>query len=247
MPVQAQQLWACIELNERGAGLLTHELIAAAAVRVLDVAAVHFGHQQLSYAELQSRSNRLARELRSSGVGRGALVGLCVERSPNMVVAQLAILQSGAAYVPLDPAYPAQRLAYMATDADMALLVTESSLSDLLDWPHSLLLDLDAASIASRSGAPLSPDATLDARADDPAYVIYTSGSTGQPKGVVVPHRAVVNFLTSMAREPGMRASTTCCGRARSITRLSRTCRATCARSAAATSRQTLNAEGRAS
>jgi len=124
-----------------------------------------------------------------------------------MVVAQLAVLKAGAAYVPLDPAYPAQRLAYMAQDASLALLISEAALAGSVSWQGPrLLLDDDAARIAAQPGSPLPPDAARDARPEDPAYVIYTSGSTGLPKGVVVPHRAVVNFLVSMRREPGLQA-----------------------------------------
>jgi amino acid adenylation domain-containing protein len=168
--------------------------------------ALRFNVSVLTYAELDARSNRLAHELRMRGACRGTLVGLCLNRSLDMLVAQLAILKSGAAYVPLDPAYPAERLAYMAGDAQLALLVTESSLLHAVDWPRerSVLLDIDAARIAACSDASLPLDPALDAGADDPAYVIYTSGSTGKPKGVVVPHGAVVNFLASMAREPGL-------------------------------------------
>ncbi len=187
-------------------GLRVDEWIAQSAARHAPKIALRSESGFLSYAELRSRSLRLARHLRALGVGRGALVGLCAERSLDMVVAQLAILRAGAAYVPLDPAYPAERLALMAGDAQLALLVTESPLVHLLDWPdhRRVLLDLDAPAVAARSDDALPPDTALDAGPDDPAYVIYTSGSTGKPKGVIVPHRAVVNFLVSMAREPGL-------------------------------------------
>jgi amino acid adenylation domain-containing protein len=187
-------------------------LLAAQVRRAPDsVAVVQPGAATLSYGELDARGNQLARALRARGVGRGALVGLCVERGLGMVIAQQAVLKSGAAYVPLDPAYPADRLAFMAEDARLALLVTESTLVSTLAWPRerSLWLDADAAAIAQHPDAPLAPDETLDARSEDPAYVIYTSGSTGKPKGVVVPHGAVVNFLVSMAREPGLSAADT--------------------------------------
>ena len=171
---------------------------------VTDGADAH--HLELTYAELESRANRLAHLLRQRGVGRSALVGLCLNRSIQMVVSQLAILKAGAAYVPLDPAYPADRLLYMAKDAQLDLLITESSLVDALPWPRAKLVqvDIDAPEVAAQSDSMLAPNATLDAQPEDPAYVIYTSGSTGLPKGVVVPHRAVVNFLASMAREPGL-------------------------------------------
>ena len=125
-----------------------------------------------------------------------------------MVVAQLAILKAGAAYVPLDPAYPAERLAMMASDAQLALLVTHSAQTHSLKWPRaqSLWLDADAPSLAVHDDTALAPNPALDAGPEDPAYVIYTSGSTGRPKGVVVPHRAVLNFLASMTEVPGLAA-----------------------------------------
>lgn len=187
----------------------THHLIEAQVQRSPDAPAVlHPGWGQLSYRELDSRANRLARVLRQRGVGRGCLVGLFVERGIDMLTAQLAVLKSGAAYVPLDPSYPTERLVYMCADAELSLLISEQSLLDRMPWPRDrqLLLDTDAAQIAAQSDAPLSRDIEQDAHPEDTAYVIYTSGSTGQPKGVMVPHRAVVNFLTSMAREPGLTA-----------------------------------------
>ncbi len=189
-----------------------HGVIAAQATRTPDAPALlQPGFGSLSHGELDARANRLAHALRARGIGRGQLVGLCVERGIDMIVAQLAILKSGAAYVPLDPAYPSERLAYMAEDAGLALLVSESTLVHALPWPRekTLLLDIDVAALASQPATALALDAALQAHAQDPAYVIYTSGSTGKPKGVVVHHQAVVNFLTSMAREPGLSASDT--------------------------------------
>jgi amino acid adenylation domain-containing protein len=202
------------EWNATAAGFdreaTVHALVAAQVQRTPDAIALEQPRESaLSYAELSARVNRLAHRLRGFGIQCGDLVGLCVERSVDMVVAQLAVLESGAAYVPLDPAYPAERLAFMAQDSQLALLITHSELVHALDWPRerSLLLDVDAASIATQPGHSLPRDAGLDARPDDPAYVIYTSGSTGKPKGVIVPHGAVVNFLLSMQREPGLVAS----------------------------------------
>jgi amino acid adenylation domain-containing protein len=190
---------------------MVHAQIAQQAQRTPDQPALRCGDVWLTHAELQSRALKLARALRARGVARGGLVGLCLPRGADMVVAQLAILHSGAAYVPLDPAYPSDRLAYMAQDAALALVVSladDHELGATLDWPaeRSLLLDRDAAFIAAQSAEPLAPDEALDARPADPAYVIYTSGSTGRPKGVVLPHAAVVNFLASMAHEPGLQA-----------------------------------------
>ncbi len=184
-----------------------HSLITAQCSRSPNAVALSQpGEGEVRYDELEARANRLAHLLRTRGVGRGALVGLCLERGIDMVVAQLAILKTGAAYVPLDPAYPADRLNYMASDARLALLVARSDTLQAVRWPRAqtLLLDIDAAAIASQADTALPAETALDARAEDPAYVIYTSGSTGKPKGVVVPHRAVVNFLLAMAREPGL-------------------------------------------
>ncbi|WP_172843860.1 non-ribosomal peptide synthetase [Variovorax sp. HW608] len=157
-----------------------------------------------SYAQLWSGVHRLAHLLRRRGVHRGTLVGLCLQRDPGMVVAQLAVLRAGAAYVPLDPSYPQQRLHDMARHAQLSLLLTRSDLAG--HW-HGLslpMLLLDAAEVEAAPDTAPPPDAERDARPEDPAYVIYTSGSTGRPKGVMVPHRAVVNFLLSMQREPGL-------------------------------------------
>ncbi|PPE69148.1 amino acid adenylation domain-containing protein, partial [Caldimonas thermodepolymerans] len=184
------------------------QLLAGPVQRHPAAVALRRGPRSLTYAELEALSNRLAHALRARGISRGQLVGLCLERSPEMLVAQLAILKAGAAYVPLDPAFPAERLAYMAQDAQLALLLTQSSLTGLLPWPRerTLLVDADAALLAAQPDSPPPAD-ELAARPEDAAYVIYTSGSTGRPKGVVVPHRAVVNFLLSMARAPGLSAS----------------------------------------
>jgi amino acid adenylation domain-containing protein len=172
------------------------------AARLGDKAAVVFQDTTLSYAELEARSNRLARFLAARGVRPGVLVGLFVERSAAMVVALLAILKAGGAYVPLDPAYPKGRLELILRDAGAPVLVTESALAGELDPGDALVvsLDRDAAAIALEDAAPFDGGAT----ADSVAYAIYTSGSTGTPKGVLVHHRALVNFMGSMAREPGL-------------------------------------------
>jgi len=181
------------------------DLVWRQAERTPDAAAVLAGHAMLSYAELRSRACRVANALRERGVQRGSRVGLCMERGVDMLAALLGIVEAGAAYVPLDPEFPQDRLVYMAEDAGLALLVTERAVAHKLPWPaeRSLLLDEESNWIASLT------DAASEERAssDDPAYVIYTSGSTGKPKGVVLPHRAVVNFLVGMQAQPGMESS----------------------------------------
>jgi amino acid adenylation domain-containing protein len=189
--------------------MLTHELFEAQAMRTPDRVAVRAHAMTLSYGELNRRATGIAHALRARGVGRGQRVGLCVDRGAPMLAAMLGILKAGASYVPLDPLFPPDRLRFMARDAQLAVLVSSAALAGIIDLPRErqLLLDSDETDLAGQSDQPLPADTALDARPDDPAYVIYTSGSTGSPKGVVVPHRAVVNFLTSMAREPGLTAN----------------------------------------
>jgi amino acid adenylation domain-containing protein len=169
-------------------------------------AALVFGTVQLSHQALDAASNRLARLLRQRGIARGSRVGVCLPRSHELVISLLAILKAGAAYVPLDPDHPRERLNDQIADADLALLVTHSSVVLACEQPPRWRVDLDSSLIASTSADPLPADPLLDARPEDPAYLIYTSGSTGRPKGVAVPHRAVVNLLASMARTPGFTA-----------------------------------------
>ena len=165
------------------------------------------GETRLSHRELDQASNQLARALRGAGVGRGSTVGLCMPRVPELIVALLATLKAGAAYLPLDPAYPEERLSYQAADAGMKVLLTsqasESVARALFDGPL-WVIDKELDRFKNESPAPLDPDAAQDARSEDPAYLIYTSGSTGQPKGVVIPHRALTNLITSLGQQPGM-------------------------------------------
>jgi amino acid adenylation domain-containing protein len=180
-------------------------LIVAAAARTPDGPAVSFDGREITYAELDRGSNRVAHSLRARGVGPGVYAGIAVERSIPMVVALLGILKAGGAYVPLDPAFPRDRLAFMAQDSGLAVLVTEDRFADLVPTPSGglLRLDGDAAEIAARSDEPLD----VPVHPESLAYVIYTSGSTGKPKGVQIPHRAVVNFLSTMAERPGFGAA----------------------------------------
>ncbi len=169
--------------------------------------AVEQAGRRLSYGELDAAANRLARHLRRLGVAPEVLVGLAMERSLEMLVALLAVLKAGGAYLPIDPEHPKERLAHMLADARVPVLVTQESLLDRLPAHAArvVAVDRDAAAIAGESAAPVNGCAgpgTL-------AYVIYTSGSTGRPKGVQIPHAAVVNFLNSMRRRPGLASSDT--------------------------------------
>ena len=179
------------------------DLVRITAARQPNRIAATFEATTLSYAELERSSNQVARCLFARGVAPGALVGIAVERSVWMLVGLLGILKTGAAYVPLDPAYPRERLAFMAEDSGLRAMVVEESFADIVPYATVLRLDADAGEIEAQSGAPL--EFILDPTSI--AYVIYTSGSTGRPKGVQIPHGALVNFLWSMAERPGMRES----------------------------------------
>ncbi|MBW8833463.1 MAG: amino acid adenylation domain-containing protein, partial [Burkholderiales bacterium] len=178
------------------------ELFEAQAARTPDATALVFEEEHLSYAGLNTRANRLAHRLIALGAGPETIVGLCLERSPDMVVALLAILKAGAAYLPLDPDYPQARLAYMLDDARPAALVTTSALARRLatGTPTLLLDDPGLAHALARAPDtnPTDADRSRPLRTQHPAYLIYTSGSTGQPKGVLVSQGAIVNRLEWM-------------------------------------------------
>ncbi len=182
--------------------LLVHQLVERAAARRPGAVAVSCASSPsvtMTYAELNARANRLAHRLRRLGCGPESRVAICLERTPDLPVALLGVLKAGCAYVPLDPAYPADRLAWVLEDSRAAVLVTQSGVP--LPPGHGVRLlvldevDLDAENAADP--APLTGPESL-------AYVIYTSGSTGRPKGVAVRQRGVVNFLESMAVRPGI-------------------------------------------
>ena len=178
-----------------------HSLVAAAAAAAPDAIAVMAADTTLTYGQLERRSNQMAQLLRERGVRDGSLVGVCLDRIADLPVALLAVLKAGAAYVPVDPAHPAERLVYTLIDATVSCVITEARFAPLVSASNAplLLVDDDDGAILAQSSHP--PETNVGAQ--DLAYVIYTSGSTGRPKGVEVEHRNVVNFLRSMAREPG--------------------------------------------
>ena len=179
-----------------------HHLIEAQAKRTPEAIAVQFGDETLSYAELSARSTQLAHYLQSRGVGPEVLVGICLERSIDMVVGVLGIMKAGGAYVPLDPAYPEERIAFILEDAKASVLLTEKRFLNALPRTAAEILQLDEDWVTI-SKFPVDPPLN-PATSDNLAYVIYTSGSTGKPKGVQIQHRSVINFLHSMSREPGL-------------------------------------------
>ncbi|HZJ71400.1 MAG TPA: AMP-binding protein, partial [Planctomycetota bacterium] len=180
-----------------------HDLVAAQAARTPAADAVTMGTRSLSYAELSAQAAELAGRLAALGVGAGDLVGVALERDPRMVVALLGVLQSGAAYVPIDPAYPSERVAFMLEDARAAVLLTTAALAARLPHGEAHVLCLDERDEAADSTRSSPVHAARPAGPDDTAYVIYTSGSTGRPKGVEVSHRSAVNLLASLRRAPG--------------------------------------------
>jgi non-ribosomal peptide synthetase component F len=171
-----------------------HQLFEEQCLRTPDAVAVVFENQQLTYHELNCRANQLAHYLQSLGVGADVLVGLCVERSLEMIVGILGILKAGGAYVPLDPEYPQNRIQFMLKDSGTSVLLTQSFLLDQLPIAEQQnpcqVICLDQESFSSELTDNPSPQST----SNNLAYVIYTSGSTGRPKGVMIEHQALVNL-----------------------------------------------------
>jgi non-ribosomal peptide synthetase component F len=192
--VQWNDTWTEYPLNQ-----CIHQLFEAQVERSPDAVAVVFEDEQLTYQELNSRANKIARYLQKLGVGPEVLVGICVERSLEMVVGLLGILKAGGAYVPLDPAYPKQRLAFMLRDAQVPVLLTQQPLLDALsEHKHQFVcLDTDWAAIARES----QENPVNQAQSENLAYLIYTSGSTGTPKGVAIQHDSLVNYTETACLE----------------------------------------------
>ncbi|WP_345130507.1 amino acid adenylation domain-containing protein, partial [Dactylosporangium darangshiense] len=173
-----------------------HELVAAADPAALAVVA---DGARLTYGELEERANRLAHHLRRLGVGAETVVGLCLGRGADVIVALLAVWKAGAAYLPLDPSYPPNRLAYMLADSRVALLVGTADLLDDLPAGRIRTLALDDPIVAAAVAAEPGAAPAVAVHADQAAYVIYTSGSTGRPKGVWVTHRGLLNYVDAVA------------------------------------------------
>ena len=181
-----------------------HQMFEDQAARSPHATAVECDGKSLTYMDLDRRANALANRLREPGVTTGTLVAICVERSVDMLVGLLAILKTGGAYLPLDPAFPQQRLAMILEDARPALLLTQPFLVDALPDSDVKLVFCDDGNDSAVTGPKVAP---THMSGDDLAYVIYTSGSTGRPKGVEIPHRATVNLLSSIKQKPGCGAA----------------------------------------
>ncbi len=178
------------------------QIFQTQAARAPDAIALVCGEQTLTYRELDSASNRLAHELRRRGIDPASRVAVFLDRSAELVVALVAILKSGCTYIPLDPAYPAERLGHVFENSQPAAVISRTALHARLAQSSipAILLDADALLISEQSAESLPPAALPE----DPAYIIYTSGSTGRPKGVVVPHRGLVNLIYAMRYQPGL-------------------------------------------
>ena len=183
------------------------QLFAAQAQRTPDDTAASDDSRSLTYAELNTNANQVAAKLRAEGVQPGDLVGIYLDRSVRMLEALLGTLKSGAAYVPLDPLFPPDRIRYMMDDAGLAALLTERARIDDLPVTPPLTICIDEAATELAALPADNPEPAGSNR--DLAYVIYTSGSTGMPKGVQLEHRGVVNFLAGMAQAPGIAATDT--------------------------------------
>jgi amino acid adenylation domain-containing protein len=170
-----------------------HQIVSKCASTTPDAVALVAGDQMLSYGQLNQRANQLAHYLQALGVRPNVLVGLCIERSVDMVVGLLGILKAGGAYVPLDPSYPSERLTWMLEDAQAPVLVTQQSLAPRLPTGQTRVVCLDANPAVLAGQSETEPTSTVTI--DDLAYVMYTSGSTGRPKGVQITHDSLLNLV----------------------------------------------------
>lgn len=182
-----------------------HQLFEEVVRQYPDNRALTFAGSTLSYAELNRRANRLAHQLRERGVAPEVCVGICMERSPEMIISVLAVLKAGGAYVPVDPAYPEERIAYMLTDSGVKLLLTTAPSITGLSLPEidTLFVDTEEEPVVAASEA----DLAVAVRPENLAYIIYTSGSTGKPKGTMLTHRGIVNFIEAMMQDVAVMAS----------------------------------------
>lgn len=206
MLTQAERKRLLVELNETRADYPGDKSLARLfeeqVERTPDAVAVMDEHAQITYRELDRRANQLAHYLRGMGVGPEVLVGICTERSVEMVVDMLGILKAGGAYVPLDPLYPQERLSFMMSDTRVSVLLTQERFASILSEHSATVICPDSSdkeAIALQSEQP--PENLL--MPDNLAYVIYTSGSTGKPKGVQISQRSLINLLYAMRRQPG--------------------------------------------
>jgi len=187
--------------------LCLHQLFEQQAERTRNAIALVMADQQITYCELNERANQLAHHLVERGVASETLVGIFLERSMDMVVALLGVLKAGGTYVPLDPAYPTDRIASIVDDSRLPVLLTQASLLAALPVSQATVINLDDPE--HQVSKEKRDSVARDVRSENLAYVLYTSGSTGKPKGVQITHRNLVNFLLSVAKEPGLQREDT--------------------------------------
>ncbi len=178
-----------------------HQFLAQTAARFPEKTALVFQQQTLTYRRLHETANQLARYLVEKGIQKGDFVGVALDRSPELLIALLAVLKAGAAYLPLDPSFPHDRLAYMLTDSSARMVVTSKKYASRLNTPVS---ELEIEKVLAESSTLPTSEPTISTNGDDLAYILYTSGSTGRPKGVLIEHRNLVNLLMSMIAWPGI-------------------------------------------
>jgi amino acid adenylation domain-containing protein len=194
---EAERNLTLVEWNQTNAEFpqtCVHQLFEDQVRRTPDAVALVYENQQLTYAELNARANRLANRLATLGVGPDVMVAVCIERSTELVVGLLAVLKAGGAYVPLDPNYPQERLAFQLADLQAPVLLCRKVLGERLAQHASAVLPVEEWANSPAGESAENP--TPAVRPDHLAYVLYTSGSTGRPKGALIPHRALVNYLT---------------------------------------------------
>jgi amino acid adenylation domain-containing protein len=190
--------------NNRSIGIKTiHQYFEEQAIRTPDATALIYNDEKLSYMELNNKVNQLGRYLRAKGLKPNQVVGICLERSMEMIIASLGVLKSGAAYLPLDPSYPQERLEYMVDDTEISLLLTSNELQFGLEemYPRVSIEEIPWETLQKNNLKNVNSLSDL-------AYCIYTSGSTGRPKGVMVPHRGLANFAVNEIREYGFSVGT---------------------------------------
>jgi amino acid adenylation domain-containing protein len=207
---QAERQQLLVEWNDTRADYprdrCIHQLFEDQVQRTPDALGLAFEYERLTYRELNRRANQLAHHLRRLGIGPERLVGICLKRSPEMVVVVLGVLKAGGAYVPLDPALPRERLAFMIGDTNLSLVVTKEETRERLAGldAYTVCMDSEQEGIAQQSQENPESDVT----AQNLAYVIYTSGSTGRPKGVMVEHGGLCNLATTLIRRHGLEPET---------------------------------------
>ena len=182
-----------------------HQLFEAKAATTPDALAVVFENSQLTYRELNSKANQLAYYLQQNGVKPEILVGICCDRSLEMVISLLGVFKAGGAYIPLDPSYPSERLQFMVEDSNLSILLTQEKLLDLIPNSSAKIVCVDREWKNIAQNPAVNPVNTVIS--DNLAYVIYTSGSTGKPKGVMIPHRALTNHMQWMQQELPLNAA----------------------------------------